>query len=98
MNLDAKYQEHELPAETATKLRELMDCLGLVYGAIDLRLTPDGRYVFLEINPAGQFLYIEQATGQPIAAALAQALLKKRASPRESPTMQRVCGQTATES
>jgi hypothetical protein len=38
--------------------------------------------VFLEVNPAGQFLYIEQATGQPIAAALANALLKKPAPRR----------------
>ena len=49
---------------------------GLEYGAIDLRLTPDGRYVFLELNPAGQFLYIEQMTGQPITAALASKLLR----------------------
>jgi hypothetical protein len=33
--------------------------------------------VFLEVNPAGQFLYIEQATDQPIAAALAHVLLKQ---------------------
>jgi hypothetical protein len=51
----------------------------LLYGAIDLRLTPEGRYVFLEINPAGQFLYIENATGQQIAAAVARTLLKRRA-------------------
>jgi glutathione synthase/RimK-type ligase-like ATP-grasp enzyme len=80
MNLDAKYVVHELPAETKAKLSALMERLGLVYGAIDLRLSPEGRYVFLEINPAGQFLYIEHATGQPIAAALAQTLLKKRAA------------------
>jgi len=55
-------------------LRVLMRRLGLVYGAIDLRLTEDGRYVFLEINPAGQFLYVEQQTGQPITAALAACL------------------------
>jgi glutathione synthase/RimK-type ligase-like ATP-grasp enzyme len=79
MNLEVKYQEHRLPPETAAKLNELMDRIGLTYGAIDLRLTPEGRYVFLEVNPAGQFLYIEQVTGQPIAATLAQALLKKRA-------------------
>jgi glutathione synthase/RimK-type ligase-like ATP-grasp enzyme len=48
--------------------------LGLVYGAIDLRLTGDGRYVFLEINPAGQFRYVEEQTGQPLAAALAARL------------------------
>jgi hypothetical protein len=27
--------------------------MGLVYGAVDMRLKPDGTYVFLEINPAG---------------------------------------------
>jgi glutathione synthase/RimK-type ligase-like ATP-grasp enzyme len=77
MNFDVKYQAHELPPETAAKLHELMGRLGLTYGAIDLRLTPEGRYVFLEVNPAGQFLYIEQATDQPIAAALAHVLLKQ---------------------
>jgi glutathione synthase/RimK-type ligase-like ATP-grasp enzyme len=77
MNLDAIYTAHELPPETTTKLGALMERLGLVYGAIDLRLTPEGRYVFLEINPAGQFLYIERATGQPIAAALANVLMEK---------------------
>lgn len=79
MNLDAKYAAHELPPAITAKLSALMERLGLVYGAIDLRLTPEGRYVFLEINPARQFLYIEHATGQPIAAALAQMLLKKNA-------------------
>jgi len=58
---------------------------GAVYGAIDLRLTPEGQYVFLEINPAGQFLYVEYSTGQPIAAALAKALLERPiARPAES--------------
>jgi hypothetical protein len=75
MNPSAKYVAHDLPPDVAEHLRQLMSHLGLVYGAIDLRLTPEGRYVFLEINPAGQFLYIEHDTGQPIAAALAQVLL-----------------------
>ena len=74
MNLNAKHIAHDLPDDVADKLRALMRRLGLVYGAIDLRLTEDGRYVFLEINPAGQFLYVEQQTGQPITAALAARL------------------------
>jgi hypothetical protein len=37
-------------------------------------LTPDGEYVFAEINPNGQWLWIEQATGLPIAEALADLL------------------------
>jgi glutathione synthase/RimK-type ligase-like ATP-grasp enzyme len=75
MNLNVPYTAHDLPRDIIEKLRRLMSELGLVYGAIDFRLTPEGRYVFLEINPAGQFLYIENATRQPIAAALAQALI-----------------------
>jgi len=94
MNLDVKYVAHELPPDTAGKLATLMDRLGLVYGAIDLRLTPEGRYVFLEINPAGQFLYIEQATGQPIASAVAQTLLEAPENPwslqEEKPRVSRV--------
>jgi hypothetical protein len=43
-----------------------MDRLGLVYGAIDMRLTPDGRYVFLEVNPSGLWLFTEEPTGLPI--------------------------------
>jgi len=74
LNLDAKHVAYDLPDDVKEMLRELMRRLGLVYGAIDMRLTEDGRYVFLEINPAGQFLYIEQQTGQPITAALAARL------------------------
>jgi hypothetical protein len=48
--------------------------LGLVFGAIDMRQTPQGDYVFLEINPAGQFMYIEAATGLPLAKAMAEEL------------------------
>lgn len=70
----ARIERHELPTEVAAGLAELMRQLGLVYGAIDMRLTPDGRYVFLEINPAGQWLFVEARTGQPISAAVARTL------------------------
>jgi glutathione synthase/RimK-type ligase-like ATP-grasp enzyme len=78
LNPDVKYVPHQLPHDITAKLLAFMRQLGLVYGAIDLRLTGEGRYVFLEINPAGQFLYIEQATGQPITAALAEHLATGR--------------------
>ena len=51
--------------------------LGLVYGAIDMRRTPEGRHVFLEVNPAGQWLFVERFSGQPITAALASLLAEK---------------------
>jgi glutathione synthase/RimK-type ligase-like ATP-grasp enzyme len=70
---EAEIRAHALPDLVAAKLLALMDALGLVYGALDLRLTPEGDYVFLEINPAGQWLFIEQRTGQPISDAIADA-------------------------
>lgn len=70
----ARIEAVALPQEVEERLQALMARLGLVYGAIDMRRTPDGRHVFLEINPAGQWLFIEQESGQPIAAALARLL------------------------
>jgi glutathione synthase/RimK-type ligase-like ATP-grasp enzyme len=71
---NARIEPVSLPEDVREGLRDLMTRLGLVYGAADLRLTPDDDYVFLEINPAGQWLFVEQQTGQPIAAALARVL------------------------
>jgi glutathione synthase/RimK-type ligase-like ATP-grasp enzyme len=76
----ARVEAVALPEPVEGRLFALMDRLGLVYGAIDMRRTPDDRHVFLEINPAGQFLFIEQLTGQPIAATLAAALLRGASS------------------
>lgn len=63
-----------LPDEICDRLRELMDRFDVSYGAIDMRLTPEGEYVFLEINPAGEYLFISRRTGQPIPAAIAATL------------------------
>ncbi len=64
-----------LPDEVAEGLLRLLKQAGLRYGAIDMRLTPDGRYVFLEVNPAGQWRFVEDVTRQPITRAMAQLLI-----------------------
>jgi glutathione synthase/RimK-type ligase-like ATP-grasp enzyme len=77
-NLNLPWKRHELPKTVEDNLLQLTRRFGLEYGAIDLRLTPEGEYIFLEINPAGQFLWIEHATGQKIAQALAAHLVSGR--------------------
>lgn len=67
---------HVLPDQVRERLLALMSRLGLLYGAIDLRLQASGRYVFLEVNPAGQWLWVEHATGLPISASLAGLLAR----------------------
>ena len=71
---EARIEAVALPDDLSNRLRSFMRRLGLVYGAIDVRLTPEGDYVFFEINPSGQWLFIEQATGQPITGAVAGVL------------------------
>jgi glutathione synthase/RimK-type ligase-like ATP-grasp enzyme len=60
-----------LPEPVEGRLIQLMARLEIVYGAFDLRVTPDGEYVFLEVNTAGEFLFVEDRTGLPITAAVA---------------------------
>lgn len=67
--------EWVLPDTLAALCVALTRRLGLCYGAIDLVYTKDERYVFLEINPSGQYLWVEEATGLPITAALADLLM-----------------------
>jgi glutathione synthase/RimK-type ligase-like ATP-grasp enzyme len=78
MSMDeARIEAMQLPTAVTDKLRLLMQRLGLVYGAIDMRLSDTGEYVFFEVNPAGQWLFVENATGQPIARALATLMVEK---------------------
>jgi hypothetical protein len=74
LDLSVPVEMHELDAAVAGRLRTLMADLGLVFGAIDLRLTPEGEYVFLEVNPSGQFLFAELLTELPLTARLAEFL------------------------
>lgn len=77
--LQLAHTRHTLPAEISAACVSLVRTLDLGFGAIDLVLDRDGRYWFLEINPNGQWAWIESRTGYPIAAAIIEALLAKAA-------------------
>jgi glutathione synthase/RimK-type ligase-like ATP-grasp enzyme len=64
----------ELPADVRTKTLALMDALGLNYGAFDFIVSPEGRHVFLEVNPVGEFMWLCTTPGLPIDEALADVL------------------------
>ncbi len=72
--LDA-WKPYTLPVEVEAKLLQFMEHFGLHYGAIDIIVTPSGRYVFLEVNPVGEFFWLEKFAGLPISAAIADMLL-----------------------
>ncbi len=77
--LDA-WQPYPLPADIEAKLLQLMAYFGLNYGGIDVIVTPSGRYVFLEVNPVGEFFWLEKFAGLPISAAIASFLIESLAA------------------
>jgi glutathione synthase/RimK-type ligase-like ATP-grasp enzyme len=65
-----------VPDEVARPVRVMMERLGLVFGAFDFIVRPDGQWIFIELNPNGQWAWTEQAAGLPISRALADLLEK----------------------
>jgi len=65
---------HNLPTEVGELCLRLMEKLGLKYGAIDLVLTTEDEYYFLEINPNGQWAWLEDRLALPISNSIASWL------------------------
>ena len=80
------------PAIVATKLDSsleqrvltFMRAMNLRYGALDFVVGEEGE-VFLEVNPGGQYLFIEIETKLPVSAAIASALMRGELSGRPCP-------------
>ena len=68
------YQIHQLPTSIEQACVRLVEVFNLQFSAIDLIVTPEGEYVFLEQNGNGQWLWLERETGQPMTEALIDLL------------------------
>ena len=75
--LDAELSPTSLPDDVAQRCLDLSGSLQLPLVGIDLRETPDGRYVCFEANPMPGYSYFESHTGQPISEALVRFLAGK---------------------
>jgi hypothetical protein len=64
-----------LPAAIEDRCRSAATALGLHVAGIDLRRTPDDEWYCFEVNPSPAFTFYEDATGQPIGAAIARLLM-----------------------
>lgn len=73
---ECRWEKAQLPQAIATGLQALMAGLGLVFGAVDLICTPAGEFVFLEVNPGGEWGMLERDLALPISEAIAAALLE----------------------
>ncbi|PTL83045.1 MvdC/MvdD family ATP grasp protein [Vitiosangium sp. GDMCC 1.1324] len=73
---ELRMEPFELPADIARQCFALMRKLDIVFGCFDFIVRPDGRYVFLEVNQAGQFLFVENAAGLPLLDAFTEFLIQ----------------------
>jgi hypothetical protein len=66
-----------LPSDLQNQILALMDVMSLHYGAIDFILTPDGQYIFLEMNPNGQWLWLDDMLSFGISSEIAVWLARE---------------------
>ena len=78
------YSGIEAPEIIQSQVNALLQSLGLMYGALDFIVTPDNKWYFLEINPMGQFLWIEDLSGLKISDEIVSWLRKNNKRTYES--------------
>ncbi len=66
---------YELPDHIEKFCIDFLNKQGLVYGAMDFIVTPQGKYYFLENNPFGQYLWLEIETGIPLTETMCDLLI-----------------------
>lgn len=72
---NVSHRSYKLPLDIRKQCIALTRALELTFGAIDMIVTPQGEHVFLEINPTGQYQWLEALTGLPITDVIVDALI-----------------------
>jgi glutathione synthase/RimK-type ligase-like ATP-grasp enzyme len=73
--LGTAIESYDVSPTLHRKVRDVLDALGLAMGIVDLKLTPAGEPVWLEVNPQGQFLFLEAYTDLHLAKRFAEYLI-----------------------
>jgi glutathione synthase/RimK-type ligase-like ATP-grasp enzyme len=75
---DTANLEHE-PVERPDlvgRMHSYMRSFDLNFGCFDFIVTKSGETIFLEMNPNGQWKWVQDLTGQPIGQAIAMQLMR----------------------
>lgn len=73
--LGLRHEKYNLPSKVEQACIDVVCNYNLSFGTIDLILRPDGEYVFLELNPNGEWSWIENLVGLPITESIGKTLL-----------------------
>lgn len=84
-DITVPHKPHVLPDHVFSMLWDLQNALGLVMGVHDLVQKPDGSYVYLETNQQGEWLWLQERTGQDYVGLVAGLLIERNRYPDPSP-------------
>jgi len=74
----SKWKRFELPKNISDSCLKMCKKLNLNFAAIDLVIDKENHFFFLEINPNGQWVWIEKETGLPISKAIVNVLTEEQ--------------------
>jgi hypothetical protein len=80
---DATVERYALPSNTQAALSNVMQTLQLRMGVFDLKIIPSGEIVWLEVNPQGQFLFIEGLADMALTDCFVDFLIREAHSHRK---------------
>lgn len=66
LDLTVPINAHDLDADTCRRVIAILNKMELAMGIVDLKLTPIGEPVWFEVNPQGQFLFLEGVSQQSL--------------------------------
>ncbi|MBF0306354.1 MAG: hypothetical protein HQL41_11965 [Alphaproteobacteria bacterium] len=73
-DVSVEFVASSIATDTERMCRTMLSQLGLVYGAFDFIRRPGGELVFLEVNPTGEWAWLEDRLGFPMREAFVQLL------------------------
>ena len=76
-NLDVPLTPIEVEPETKRRLAHVLQFMGLRMGVVDLKVDDECERVWLELNPQGQFLFVEGLTGLDLTGAFSDFLYRE---------------------
>jgi hypothetical protein len=74
---ELEYEVFDLPERVQAGLHRLMHSFEINFASIDMIVTPEGEFVFLDLNPNGQWLWLEEELGLPLIASMADLLTRE---------------------
>jgi glutathione synthase/RimK-type ligase-like ATP-grasp enzyme len=77
---DVEHALFDVPEPVQAALHRMMRSFDINFASIDMIVTPEGEFVFLDLNPNGQWLWLEEQLGLPLVANMADLLTTENAA------------------